>query len=125
MGAGEVTAGDVADLVGEDPDDLAGTLAGQQEPGEDEDFLAAGDECVELICAHQMDLDRLGAEAGRAEQWCRIAANGIFDFGVADDRELLRRRRVGQSGEGKRQHDGAWAEYVVAESHAFSNPRPT
>ena len=89
-----MAAGDMADFVGEHADDLSRMFGRHDEAGGDEQSLAAGDEGVQGLRANQMDMDRAGVELRRPEQWRRIAADGMFDFGVVNLDLALRRRRI-------------------------------
>ena len=93
--ADQMTAGDMADLVGDHADDLAGFLGGGQQAAAEEEIGAARDEGVDAAVVDDVEPDRAGAKARSLQQWRGIGANGILDLGVADERHALclRRRR--------------------------------
>ena len=91
--ANQVAAGDVADLVREHADDLAGVLGGGQHAARQEKIGAAGDEGVDVGVVDDVQPDRVFAEARSLQQWRGIGPDGIFDLGVADQRHALRPRR--------------------------------
>ena len=83
--ARQMTAGDMAGFVRHDADDLVGPVGAHQRAGVHEQILAAGDEGVERRIVDDIDMHRLGIEAGDDEDWRRISADGVLDLGVADD----------------------------------------
>ncbi len=87
LGAGQMTAGDMAGFVGDHADQLIGRLDPEQEAGEQEDPLAAGDEGIQLVVVDQVDPDRARVQPGGPEHWRRVQTNGMFDLRVPDDRE--------------------------------------
>ena len=81
--ADQVAARDMADLVRDHTDDLAGLLGGAQHTAREEEIGAAGDEGVDVGVVDDVEPDRVFAQARSLQQWCGIGANDIFDLGVA------------------------------------------
>ena len=65
----------------------AGRSAGQAF-GRGDLVAAAGDEGVDDVLVDDVDLDAVGIETGGLEQWRGVEPDGIFDLGVADQRQL-------------------------------------
>jgi len=74
----------VAGFVGDHADHLTGVLGGEDQPGVDENPLAAADEGVERRILNQTDFNHRGVEAGRGENWFGELADDMFGFRVAD-----------------------------------------
>lgn len=96
LGPRQVAADDVTGLVGDHADHLIGVGRRHQEAGVEEDALAAGDKGVDPRIVDEVNVDRLGIEAARAEKWRSVGADDIFDLGVADEACVGRGRREGQ-----------------------------
>ena len=84
--ARQMTAGDVAGLMGEHADHLIRRFGFHQRAGIDEDAPSVRHEGVERAMVDDDDLDVLLGEAGGAQDRLRIFAQQLFDLGVADDR---------------------------------------
>jgi hypothetical protein len=95
-----VTAGDVAGFVRDDTDHLVGRVGLHQRAGVYEDVLAIEHEGVEGIVLHNAHLDTPRAEPGRLEQRSGVVAEDVLNLTVADQRQILCRRR-GNAGDGR------------------------
>jgi len=82
--AGQMTAGNMADFVREDADDFAGRIRLHQKAGMDENSLATGDECVEIVVVDDMYAHGSRIEACGFEEWRHIDPDGIFDLSIAN-----------------------------------------
>ena len=84
-----MAAGDMAGLVRDHADDLVRIVGLGQKPAIDEHVVALRHEGVDLVAGDQMQLDGRGRNARRLEQWRGVDADGIFDFRVTQDVDLL------------------------------------
>jgi hypothetical protein len=101
-------AGNMARLVRQHAYELVRPLGAHQQPGIDEDPLAAGDEGVERAVLDDHDLDRLRVQAGDPPDRRDERADGALDLGIADQAEpltLLRRRGTKRRQRHERQAD--------------------
>ena len=95
---GEMAAGDMAALMGDDPDHLIGRLGVHQHAGMNEHVMPVDDEGVEGAVVDEMDADVLRAEAGGGEDRLGVDADQRFRFGIADEPGSVHRGRGDQSG---------------------------
>ena len=102
VAAGQVPAGDVAELVGDHRPELVDRAELGHQPGVDEDVLPAGHEGVRLAVVDDVDLDRGRVDPGGAEERVRDPPQRVLDLGVAD--QPPRRRRSGRERHRHRQH---------------------
>ena len=86
-----VAAGDVARLMGDDADELVWRFRLQDGARVDVDIAAVDDESVESVVAHDTHRDARRAEARGLENGARIVVEQVFDLGVADQWQALRR----------------------------------
>ena len=100
VGAGQMTAGDMAGFVRDHPDQLVRRVGRDQQAGVNEDFLSAGDERVQRRRLHDQDFYGVRVDARGLEQWRAVDADGSFDFRIPDHREAARLRGGGE----QRQH---------------------
>ena len=84
---GEMSADDVAALVGEHADELIGRRRLHQRAGIHEDAVRIHDERVEIGIVDDDDLDVLRGESGGLENRRRVVAQQLFDLGVANHRD--------------------------------------
>ena len=82
--AGEMTARDVADFMGEHADNLRWPIGCHQQAGGKKYPLAAGNESVQSLVIDDMQAEILLFDSGCAEKWRSVCSNGMFDFGIAD-----------------------------------------
>ncbi len=88
--------------MGKHADDFVWVLRLTQEPGIDEDALATCHKGIDARLLHQIDVYRCLVDARDSENRARINAHQVFDFGIADERQVilaLRRRRLGRGEE--------------------------
>ena len=83
--ADNVPAGDVAQLVRDDPLDLVGRIGGVDQAGVDIDGLPARDECVDRGIVDQHDLDVARLQPGGIDQRSRHVVEQGLGLGVAQD----------------------------------------
>ena len=95
---GKVTAGDMAALMGDDADHLIGRLGGHQRAGMHEHIVPVDDESVEVGVVDDVNVDRLRAETGRAEDRLGVSADQRFGFSIADEAGRVGRGRCDLSG---------------------------
>ena len=65
--AGQMAAGNVARLMGQNADDLVRRFGSRQQPGVNEQALAAGHEGVDLVIVDDVDAHRRRVQARRLE----------------------------------------------------------
>ena len=100
------------------PASSSGSVGADDQPGVDEQVLAAGHERVQLVVAQDVDVDRFGVEPCRREDRIGDLADRGLDLGVADHR----RRRGRQRGQSQQcSHCQALA--AVQDPECFAHPR--
>jgi hypothetical protein len=92
--------------VGDHADHLVGRLRLRQRAGVDKDIAPVEHEGVEGIVLHDAHLDAPRAESRRTEQRLGVVVKEVLDLRVADERQVLRRRRRG-SPQGRRRQEAA------------------
>ncbi len=90
--ANEMAARHVAGFVRQHADHLIGRFQFHDEAGVDEDVLAFGDERVDRRIVDDINFHRRRIEARRLQDRIFVTAQHALDFGVADERDRLRRR---------------------------------
>ncbi len=108
-GASEVAASHVPGLVGDDTDQLIGRLGLHDQAGEDEHLLAARDEGVQVVGAHDVELHRLRIDAGGDEDRIGVLMQDLLDLGVTDEGavgQILLSPRCGRVERHRRQPGG-------------------
>ena len=104
-----MAAGDVARFVGDDADHLVGSIGLHQGARVYEHVPAIEHEGVEGIILNDAHLDAPGTEPRRLENRLGVVVEDVLDLSVANEGQVLRRRRDGrcqEPGDGKPAQEG-------------------
>ena len=105
LGAQHMTAGDMAGLVRDDPEQLVRVFRPQDQAAVDKDRLSAGDKRVELAVLNKIDADIVGLEPGGPPDRARDDLDVVLDLGIAQQ-QLRRMRRARREAQRRNQRRG-------------------
>ncbi len=103
----QMPAGNMAGLVREDADQLVGRLRAEHQTGVHKDILTPGDERVDAVIRHQVDVNSVRVEPSHLPHRGHHRANVAFDLGVPQQGRAITRAfvRAGDMAQDQRRSD--------------------